>query len=139
MPLDPGRQQPRALHVEDDLRAGVARQHVGRKQHQLPVGEDDLAVLRHHPEAVAVAVEGEAQLAAACLDAGNQVDKVLQVGRVRVMVGKIAVDVAIELLHLAAQRAEQARRDHAGDTVAAVHCDAHGACEIGRASCRERV
>jgi hypothetical protein len=36
----------RALDVEEDRRARVAQQHVAREQHQLAIGEDDLAVLR---------------------------------------------------------------------------------------------
>ena len=40
---------------------GIARQHVGGKQHQLAVRIDDLAVFGDHAEPVAVAVEGQAQ------------------------------------------------------------------------------
>jgi hypothetical protein len=51
-----------AFDVVDDLAARNAAEHVGGEQHQLAVGEDDLAVLGDHAEAVAVAVEGQADL-----------------------------------------------------------------------------
>ena len=44
---------------------GIARQHVGREQHELAVGIDDVAGGRHDAEPVAVAVEREAELAVA--------------------------------------------------------------------------
>jgi hypothetical protein len=52
----------RALHVEDHGGAAVAREHVAREQHELAVGVDDLPVLRDDAQAVAVAVEGQAEL-----------------------------------------------------------------------------
>src|SRR5256885_13218843 len=61
--LDPRREQPRALHVVDDLGPRIAAEHVLRQQHQLAVGIDDLAVLGDEAEPVAVAVEGQAELA----------------------------------------------------------------------------
>src|SRR5205807_8963754 len=61
--LDPRRKQPRALHVVDDLGPRIAAEHVLRQQHQLAVGIDDLAVLGDKAEPVAVAVEGQAELA----------------------------------------------------------------------------
>src|SRR3546814_6341008 len=51
-----------ALDVEQDHRARVAFEHVGGEQHQQAVGEDVLAVAGDHAEAVAIAVEGDAQV-----------------------------------------------------------------------------
>jgi hypothetical protein len=42
-----------------------------------------------------------------------------------VVVRKAPVDLAVELLDLAAQPAVQARCEHAGDAVAAIHGDVH--------------
>src|SRR3546814_15140156 len=91
-------------------------------------------------------IEGQAQLAVVFLYVLDQVLQVARVGRVGVMVGKASVDLAVQLVDLAAQGAEQARRHRAANPVAAVDGDLHGACkldgvadEIGRASCRERV
>src|SRR5450755_4183470 len=64
---DEGREALCALDVVDDGGAGVAPEHVGREEHQLPVGVDDVALSRHDAEPVAVAVEGDAYLGAAAL------------------------------------------------------------------------
>src|SRR3546814_3564302 len=61
-----------ALDVEQDHRARVAFEHVGGEQHQQAVGEDVLAVAGDHAEAVAIAVEGDAQVG---LEARDRVDQ----------------------------------------------------------------
>ena len=122
---NPGGEPARAFDVVDDLGAGVAAQHVVRKQHQLPVGVDDVAALGDHAEPVAVAVEREAQLRAGIAHRGDQLLQVLRLGRIGMMVGKGAVDFAIQRRHFAAEAAEQLGRSCAGDTVAAVDGDVH--------------
>ena len=59
---DPGLQVARRLDVVDHRGAGHAREHVRGEQHQLAVRIDDVAVARDHAEAVAVAVEREAEV-----------------------------------------------------------------------------
>ncbi|ABA49073.1 hypothetical protein BURPS1710b_3142 [Burkholderia pseudomallei 1710b] len=116
----PLREIARALHVVDDLRARVARQHFLGEQHQLAVRIDDLAVLRDDAEAVAVAVEREADLGIGRLQLRDHVLQVLRVRRVRVVVREVAVDVGEELDEFAAERLEQARRERARDAVARI-------------------
>src|SRR3546814_11171343 len=71
-------------------------------------------------------IEGQAQLAVVFLYVLDQVLQVARVGRVGVMVGKASVDLAVQLVDLAAQGAEQARRHRAANPVAAVDGDLHG-------------
>ena len=73
MAQDVARQSPRALHVVHDHRAGIAIQHVGGEQHQQPVGVDDLALAGDHAQAVAVAVEGDAEVGIQALHHLDQV------------------------------------------------------------------
>ncbi|MCY1519386.1 hypothetical protein D9M68_541360 [compost metagenome] len=115
-----------ALHVVDDGGARIAFQHVAGEQHQLAVRPDDLAGLRDHAQAVAVAVERQAQFAVGLGHALDQVLQVLGFGGVRVVVGEGAVHVAEQLSNLAAQGAEQRGRHGAGHAVAAVDSDLHG-------------
>ncbi len=103
--------------------AGHARQHVGGEEHQLAIRVDDFAVLGHHAEAVAVAVEGDADFGVGFLERADDVGQIFRLGRVRVMVGEIAVDFAEQRDDLAAEAREQFRCDRAGDAVAAVHDD----------------
>jgi len=56
------RQMTRALDVEDDLRPGTLLQDAARKQHHLPVGEDDAATLGNDAEPITVAVERKPDL-----------------------------------------------------------------------------
>src|SRR5439155_22656604 len=100
------------------------------EQHQLPVGEDDLAVLRHQPEPVAVAVESDAELGFARVHGLDQFLKILRLRRIGVMVRKAPVDFAIKLLDLASETPIKPRREHPRDAVAAVDGDAEGAREL---------
>ena len=95
------------------VRAGVALEHVGREQHQLAVGVDDLAVLRDDAEAVAVAVEREAELGIGRLHGADQVGQVLGLARVGMVVREVAVDLGVQLDHVAAERAQDAGRRRA--------------------------
>ncbi len=122
---DPWRELPRALHVEDDLATLAVRQDVLREQHDLPVGIDDLAVLGHHPETVAVAVEGQAEFGIGLAQAADQVLEILGMRGVRVVVREGAIDVAEQFDDVAAERAVQPRRDRATDAIAAVDRDLH--------------
>jgi hypothetical protein len=90
---DGHRQALAALHVKDDGSTLVALEDVARKQHDLPVGVDDVAPARDHAQAVAVAVKGQAHFGTGGLDDLDQVGQVLGLARVGVVVGKIAVDL----------------------------------------------
>ena len=107
------------------VRARVAREDVAREQHQLAVGIDDLAVLGDDAQAVAVAVEGQAELGVGGLHGADQVGQVLGLARVRVVVREVAVDLGVQLGHVAAERAQDARRRRARDAVAGIDHDLH--------------
>ncbi len=102
-----------------------ALEHVAREQHQLAIGVDDLPVLGDDAQAVAVAVEGQAELGVAGLDEADQLGQVLGLARVGVMVGEVAVDFRVELAHGAAERAQDARGGGAGDAVAGIDRHRH--------------
>ncbi len=122
---DGHRQALAALDVVDDLRAGVPREDVAREQHDLAVGVDDVAAAGDHAEPVAVAVEGQAELGAGGVHHGLQHLEVLGLARVGVVVREVAVDRAVQVDDLAAQRLQDARGAGAGDAVAAVDHDLH--------------
>ena len=128
--LDPRRQQARAFDVVDDGAARHARQHVGGEQHQLAVRVDDLAVLGDDAETVAVAVEGDADFGVGILERLDHVGQIFRFGRVWVVVGEVAVNLAIERHDFATQALEQLRCDRAGDAVAAIHDDLQRPCQL---------
>src|SRR5262249_39696371 len=117
-----------ALDVIDDVGAGVARYHVLGEQHHQAVRVDDGAGVGHHADAVAVAVEGQAQVGAFALHAGDQVFQVFRLARVRVVVGEVAIPLAEQRNHAAAQGLDQLGCDPPGHAVAAVdhHLDRLG-------------
>ena len=127
---DPVEQVARGFHVEDDFGARVARQHVVGEQHQLAVGENDGAVLHHHAQAVAVAVEGQAEFGVAGFQARDQVGEVLRLRGVGVVIGEIAVDLAEHFFDLAAECAVQGASEGARHAVAAVDDELHRPREL---------
>ena len=64
------------------------------------------------------------------LQRGDQVLQVLGLARVGMVVGEVAVDLAEQLDHLAAEGAEDAGRRGAGDAVAGVDHDLHRAGQL---------
>ena len=120
----------RGLHVEDDPRAGLALEHIGGEQDQLPIGIDDLAVLRDDAQAIAITVEREAELGIGRRDGANQVGEILRLARVGMVIREVAVDLRIELTHVAAERAQDAGRRRAGNAVARVDGNLHPASEL---------
>jgi hypothetical protein len=77
------------------------------------------------PEAVAVAVESEADFGVGGAQRADEVLQVLGFRRVRMVIREGAVDFAEQFDQFAAQRAKQFRGDAAGDAVAAVDDDLH--------------
>src|SRR5690606_33344760 len=118
-----------ALDVEDDVGAGVARYHVLGEQHQQAVGVDDGAGVGHHADAVAVAVEGQAEVGVFRFHPGDQVDQIFRLARVRVVVGEGAIHFAEQRDDAAAQGLDQLRGDDAGGAVAAID---HHAQRLGQ-------
>ena len=116
-----------AFHVEHDVPAGRAGEHVLRKEHELPVGEDGLPVLGDDAQAVAVAVKGQAQLGIGFLQGAEDVAQVFGLAGVGVVVGKAAIHVGEQLDDFAADGAQDAGGRCAGNAVAAVHHDFQGA------------
>ena len=102
---------------------GIAREHVAREQHQQAIREDHFAAGGDHAEAIAVAVEGEAEIGVHLLHRQDQVLQVVQVRRIRMMVREGAVDIAEQRHDFAAHAFEHRRRDRAGDAVAAIDHD----------------
>ncbi len=84
----------------------IAREHVGGEEHELPIRVDDAAVAGHHAEAVAVAVEREAELVIGRREAGDQVLQVFRLRRVGMVIRERAVDGAEKLGHFAPETAE---------------------------------
>ena len=114
-------QVPRALHVVDDVGSRIAADDVLSEQHEQLVRPDDLAGRCNHAKAVTVAVEGETDIGLLVLHHVDQVPQVLGLCRVRVVIGEVAVDVAVQRHDLAAELLEQSRRQLTGHTIAAVH------------------
>nr|GEU28095.1 hypothetical protein [Tanacetum cinerariifolium] len=121
--LDVRRQVARAFDVVQDLLARVARQDIGREQHHLAVRINDLAILGHQAQAVAVAVEGQADLGVGFLQAADQVLQVFRMGRIGVVIGERAVHFAEQLDHFAAHAAIQVAGKRASHAVAAIDGD----------------
>src|SRR5690606_30255830 len=115
-----------ALHVENNGRTRLALQDVLRIQDQLPIGPDDFARRSDHAKAVGIAVESQAKLAVVVLYVPDKVLQVVGIGRVGVVVGEGAVDVAVQFVDLATQCAVQARSYGAAHAIAAVDGDFHG-------------
>ena len=130
VPGDPAEQVARAFDVENDFAAGHARQHVGREQHQLAIGVNDPAGLGDHAEAVAVAVKGQPEFGIAIFQRGDEVFEVVRLRRIGMVVGKGAVDFAEQFFDGATEFAVQPGSGGAGDAVAAVDGDAHGAVPV---------
>src|SRR6476660_5564195 len=123
MAADPRQQAARRLHVEADLRTGIARQHVGCKQHELTIRIDDLAVPGHHAESIAVAVERQSELAMTLRQRFDEIVQVLRHRGIGVMIGKGAVDLTIQLAYGAAQTPVELRSISPRDAVAAIDND----------------
>ena len=84
------------------------------------IGVDQLAARGDHAEAVAVAVEGQADIGAGLLHGADQVLEVLGLARVRMVVGEGAVDLGEQRNRLGAEALDQRRAELAGHAVAAV-------------------
>ena len=130
MLLDPRGEPAGAFDVVNDHAARDSGQHIGCEQHQLAVGIDDFSILGHHAEAVAVAVEGDADFSVGFLEGLDDVGQVFRLRRIRVMVREIAVDFAEQRDDLAAEALEQFRGNRAGHAVAAIHDDLHRAGQL---------
>ena len=103
----------------------MMRKDVLRKEHHLTVGINDLARLRHDAEAIAVAVEGEAELDAVLENRLLEVLEIGGLGGIGMMVREGAVNVREEFGHLAAKGLEEPGGDGAGDAVARIDRNAH--------------
>lgn len=120
-------EQARTFDVVDDRATRHARQHVGGNEHELAIRENDFAILGDNAEAVAVAVEGDADFSVGFLEGLDHVGQVFRLRRVRVMIREIAIDFAEQRHDLATQTLEEFRGDCAGDAVATIHDDLHRA------------
>ena len=123
MAQDLPRQARGAFDVIDDHRTRVALQHVGREQHQQPVRIDDLAGLGDHAEAVAIAIEGEAEIRVELLHHLDQGFEVARLARVRMVVGEVTVDIAEQRGDVGTDGLQHLRADLAGNAVAGIDHD----------------
>ena len=110
-----------ALHVVHDHGARIALQHIGGKQHQQAVREDVLAGAGDHAKAIAVAVEGDAEVRVQPRHHLHQRLQVVRLAGVGMVVGEGAVDLAEQRGDFGANRLQHARADHAGNAVAGIH------------------
>ena len=116
------RQHLGALDVEDDRLAGAeAPRQIAAEQHEQLVAEHRLASLVHRPDAVAVAVERDAELGVLLHDGGLQVLQVLEHRGVGVMVRERPVRLGEQRYDVGAEPLQRVDRDQAPDAVAAVH------------------
>jgi len=122
---DRHRQALAALDVVDDRRPGVAREDVACEEHDLPVRPDHVPIPGQYAQAVAVAIEGQAEFGARRLDDELEVLQVFGLARVGMVVREIAVDLRVQVDHLAAERTQDCRGARAGDAVAGVDDDPH--------------
>ena len=93
-----------------------------------------MSVSGHDAQAVTIPIKRQAQLGIARLQCGHQIAQVLGLAGVGVVVGKIAIDGAKELLHLAPDGTQNTRRCSPGNAVAAVdhHFDGAGQADVAR-------
>ena len=89
--FNPRRKQTGGFDVENHFGFRIAAQHVLRKKHQLAVWIDDVAVFGDHAQAVGIAVKCQADFGIAVFQRDNQILQVFRFGRIRVVVGEIAV------------------------------------------------
>ena len=104
----------------------MARQHVTGEQHHLPVRPDDGPLAVDNAEAVSVAIERETEIRPVLAHRRDQVPEIRRHARIGMVIGEVAVDVAVELDDVVAKRLEQPRRDISRDTVAAIDDDLPG-------------
>ena len=75
--------------------AALFADYVLREKHHQFVWPDNLSACGYHPQPIAVAVEGNAELRPFGFYHGNQIIEGFRICRVRVMVGKVSVNLAI--------------------------------------------
>ena len=109
----------------------LASGQVAPEQHQELVAVHHPPVFVHRADAIAVAVEGDPQLAALADDGGLEVLERLDHRGIGVMVGKRPIRLRVQRDHVGAEPAQRVDRDETRHAVAAVHGDFHAAGERG--------
>jgi hypothetical protein len=97
---------------------GLRLEHVGGEQHQQAVGEDVLAVAGDHAQAVAVAVEGDAEVGVEALDHLVRSRRFCGSLGSGWWLGKVPSTSQYSGITSAPIASSTARGDHAGDAVA---------------------
>ncbi len=95
----------------------------------MPIRKYDLAAFGHDAQSITVAIESEPDLTFA-LKRINQIIKILDMRRIRMMIREVAVHFAKKLFHRTAQPAIKLWRRVAGYAVTTIHDDTHAACEL---------
>ena len=111
------------LDVEDDLGARMAPEEVAGEQGQDQVGLVAPPPLVDHPHAIGVAIVGDARIGRDLEDFRHEVEGVLLHLGIGQVIGKVAVGLAVELDHVAAEAPQQLGGEAARDAIARVHHD----------------
>ena len=116
-----GGEEPGRFHVDDEARVRVARREVAGDEDANLVGIDRPAAVVDHAAAVAVAVEGEADVGAGGRDRLGEGGEHGEVFRVGVVAREGRVELGVERHDRAAERCEDPRRKNPGGAVPGRH------------------
>ena len=111
----------RVLDVVDDLSALMRAENVFRKKHHEAVRVNDFAGIRHDAEPVAV--KREAVIGADFFHLVDQSLKILRLGRGRMVVREVSVNIAVKWNDFNVKLRENAKHRRADDAVAGIDCD----------------
>ena len=108
--------------IENHLGTRMTAHQVFSKGHQQDVRVNHLPGGCHHPYPVTITVESQAKICLLFLHFSNQVLKVFQVARIRVMIGEGTIHLGKQRYYLATQCSQRLRSLDSGDTISALFC-----------------
>src|SRR5438093_10253653 len=108
------------LDLRDDGTPGAARQNVAGIHDHQAITPENIPLSIHGPDPVRIAVIADPYIRTGFFHGLDQVLEILHNGRVRMMVGEPAVQLAEESCHLAATLPQSLRVDQRSRTVATV-------------------
>ena len=110
-----------AFDIKDDLCAGIARQHIGGKQHHQAIRPDDITIRTHNPQPIPVTIESKTDIGVGALHHLNQITQVSRLARIGMVIRKTPVHFAVEFDHFTTQGAKQFWRQRTGHTITTVN------------------
>ena len=120
--LEHARQRLRALHVKDQLLARTpAFEHLQAEKEKQDVAPHHRAGFVHHPDAVGIAVEADAQSRSGPANLRRHVHDILVDRGIGVMVREGPVELAVEGDHVGSDRLQHRHRGERPGSVRAVH------------------